>query len=234
MIRKPILVVSLTLCLLTLGGAVACRQVQRTAQQSIRYPHEHLPASAFEPLAKLQTVEYQLRDGETLASVAKLRYGHQHYSGVIKLYNHIEDETKIAANSTLRLPDMSALLAEEGLTRVVPQEINLILCARAKYDKILSQLWPLPRGPQSMPENLKRELFEAADDLQQATDNLKVIKPGVTALPRSMIGQLEQCMEGMRSLTEQIDTNGYDIDMVQQRFALALTYSIIWARDGFK
>ena len=38
----------------------------------------------------------------------------------------------------------------------------------------------------------------------------------------------------MRGLMEQLDSYGYDIDMVQQRFALALTYAIMWARDGFK
>ena len=77
-------------------------------------------------------------------------------------------------------------------------------------------------------------MFEAADDLQQATESLKVIKPGVGGVPSRMIGQLEQCMNEMRGLTEHLDSYGYDIDMVQQRFALALMYAITWARDGFK
>ena len=217
------------LCLL--GGVIGCRQ---NLQQFKRYPHEHLPASAFEPLAKLQTSEYKLREGETLASVARLRYGHQHYHAVIKLYNHIEDETQVAANSTLRLPDIYTILSEEGVTKVVPQEVNVILCSRAKYDKVLDQLKSLPSGTQSIPENLKQELFEAADDLQQATENLKALRPEVGAVPLHTIGQLEQALEGMRGLTERLDSYGYDIDMVQQHFALALTYAIIWARDGFK
>lgn len=216
---------------LILGGVTACRPKSRAIQ---RYPHEHLPASAFEPLAKIQSVEYKLRAGETLASVAKLRYGHQHYSAILKLYNHIADETLVPANSTLRLPNMSVILADEGLAKVVPEEVNLILCARAKYDEILDQLRALPREPQSMPANLEQELLEAADDLQQATESLKLLKPGVSASPIRAIGQLEQCMEGMRGLINFVDTNGYDIDMVQQRFVLALTYAIIWARDGFK
>ena len=222
---KPVII----LCLLILGGTTACRQLQ----QLKHYSHEHLPPTAFEPLAKLQT-DYKLHEGDTLASVARLRYGHQHYHGVIKLYNHIEDETQLAANSTLRLPDMSAIFAAEGVTKVVPEEVNLILCARAKYDRILDQLRALPHGTAPMPENLKQELFEAADDLQQATESLRVIKPGSGALPRSMIGQLEQCMRQMRALTVQRDSYGYDVDMVQQRLALALTYAIVWARDGFK
>jgi hypothetical protein len=218
-------------------GSVSCSRHQRaTLQQLKRYPHEHLQAPAFEPLDKLKTVEYKLREGETLASVARLRYGHQKYSSVIKLYNHIEDETKVAANQTLRLPDVSDILAQEGLAKVVPQEVNLILCSRAKYDRVLDQLRTLgsPRGTDSIPDNIKRELFEAADDLRQATENLKLLKPGVSAAPLRTIGQLEECMGQMWELTERLDSYGYDIDMVQQRFALALTYSIIWARDGFK
>jgi len=218
-------------------GSVSCSRHQRaTLQQLKRYPHEHLQAPAFEPLDKLKTVEYKLREGETLASVARLRYGHQKYSSVIKLYNHIEDETKVAANQTLRLPDVSDILAQEGLAKVVPQEVNLILCSRAKYDRVLDQLRTLgsPRGTDSIPDNIKRELFEAADDLQQATENLKLLKPRVSAAQLRTIGQLEECMGQMWELTERLDSYGYDIDMVQQRFALALTYSIIWARDGFK
>ena len=219
--------------LLILSSVTACRQ-KSIAVPVKHYPHEHLQASAFEPLAKLQTVEYKLRAGETLASVAKLRYGHQNYQAVIKLYNHIEDETKVAANTTLRLPDISAILAEEGVTKVIPNEVNLILCARAKYDKVRDRLWALPRDTHSIPENVKQELFEAADDLQQATESLKSIEPSVGAVPRHTIRQLEQCMAQMRDLTEQLDSYGYDIDMVQQQFALALTYAIIWAREDFK
>ncbi|HET6977133.1 MAG TPA: hypothetical protein VFI24_12470 [Pyrinomonadaceae bacterium] len=235
MIRAPFKL--LLISLLILAGVTACRQTRQTVpqvQQFKRYPHEHLPPSAFEPLAKLKTVEYKLREGETLASVARLRYGHQNYARVIKLYNHIEDETQVATNSTLRLPDMSVILTEAGLVKVAPEEVNLILCARAKYDKIVKELWTLPRDNQSMPEGLSQDLFEAADDLQQAIDKLRAIKPEVGAAPKYTIGQLEQCMVGMRGLTEQIDTNGYDIDIVQQRFALALSYAIMWSRDGFR
>lgn len=40
----------------------------------------------------------------------------------------------------------------------------------------------------------------------------------------------------MRDLAEgdHSDPNGYDIDIVQQKYAFALAYAIIWAREGFK
>lgn len=211
------------LLLLVIGGT-GCAHHQR-------YPHEHLQASALEPLDKLHSVDYTLREGETLAGVARQRYGHQHYYRVIKLYNHIDDEAHVPANQNLKIPDLSAILAEEGLTKVIPQEVNLILCSRAKYDKVLDQL-----HDHQLSEDVKQQLLEAADDLQQVTQSLKVIKPGVRAAPLRMIRQLEQVMSQMRVFTDtgQFDSYGYDIDMVQQQYAFALTYAIIWARDGFE
>jgi hypothetical protein len=78
--------------------------------------------------------------------------------------------------------------------------------------------------------------LEAADDLQQVTESLRTLRPGMNAVPQRMIGQLEQCRERIRVFTDtgQFDSYSYDIDMVQQRYALALTYAIIWARNGFK
>lgn len=221
------------------GIFLSCQKVPTVPLRAKRYPHNHLQTSALEPKAKLNTVEYRLHEGETLAGIAKLRYGHQKYYSVIKLYNHLADEGQVAAEYTLQLPEMSAMLGEEGLTKVVPQEMALILCSRAKYDKVVDQLWALriqSTENYQLPDAVKQELLEAADDLQQATESLKLPKAGVSGVPKHMIGQLEQNMVGMIDLAagDHADPNGYDIDMVQQRYALALTYAIIWAREGFK
>ena len=224
------LIVGSVLCLLVFGGCVVVRET--------RYTHEHLQTSALEPRAKLHDVDYTLGEGETLANVAKRRYGHQNYYRVIKLYNHLEDERQVVFNQKLRLPDMSIILNEEGLTKVAAQEVALILCSRAKYDQVVDQLWPLPNrssGNFQLSEDIKRHLLEAADDLQQATESLKETRPGVSGVPLKMIGQLEQAMTGMQDMAEgHFDSYGYDIDMVQQRYALAMTNAIIWAREGFR
>ena len=237
---KKIIVASLVLALVVFGIVMLVRQrsapVQREAK---RYPHEHLQASALEPNVQLNQVNYTLHNGETLAAVAKLRYGHQNYYRVIKLYNHLADEGQIPADSTLRLPEMSAILAEEGVTKVAAQETALILCSRAKYDRVVKQLWALhaePADNNQFPEDVRRELFEAADDLQQATESLKQTRAGVTAAPQHTIAQLEENMTSLRNLAQvqHSDPYGYDIDIIQQRYALALAYAIIWAREGFK
>ena len=224
---KSVVVISFALCLLVFGGVILFRQ-----KRVKRYSHEHLQTSALEPGAELHTIDYKIPRGETLNGVAQLRYGHRNYYRVIKLYNHLADEAQVAADDKLRLPDISAILAEEGLNKVAAQEVTLILCSRAKYDKVVDQL--RAHRPQ-LSEDTKRELLEAADDLQQATESLKQPKPGVSGAPLKMIGQLEQAMIGMQALAAgHFDSYGYDIDMVQQHYALALTYAIIWARDGFK
>lgn len=229
-----------SLCFVVFGTViVSCNRPATVQPQPSRYPHEHLQVSALEPNAQLHTVDYKLGNGETLANVARLRYGHQNYYRVIKLYNNLTDEHQVAADYALRLPEMSVILADEGLTKVAAQEMTLILCSRAKYDKVVKQLWTLRTEASDnyqVPADVRRELLEAADDLQQATENLEQTRPGVSGVPARTIGQLEQNMVGMRNLAggEHSDPNGYDIDMVQQRYALAIAYAVIWAREGFK
>jgi hypothetical protein len=216
------------------------RSIQlQPSREAKSYPHTHLQSSEWEPKSKISGSEYKLGNGETLASVARARYGHQKYSSVIKLYNHIQDETAVKAGTALRVPDMAIILHEEGVTNVAPGEVELILCARAKYDKVVDELWRLRTqsgGTYALPEHIQQELLQAANDLQQATEGLEKVQPGVNNAPSRTIGQLEQSMGGMRNLAwgDHSDPNGYDIDMVQQRYALALTYAIIWAREGFK
>lgn len=241
LVLKSSLVISFAVGLLIIGGIILVRQKQGRLQptlQAKRYPHEHLAVSAWEPKAKLHADTHKLRNDETLAGVAKLRYGHQNYADVIKLFNHIENQLHLEAGTTLRLPDISTILAEEGVTKVIAAEVELILCSRAKYDNVQDKLKTLQAqadGTYAVPEDVKRELREAADDLQQATANLKTTRAGVSGVPKSMIGQLEQCMQLMRELAlGHLDSYGYDIDIVQQRYALALAYAIIWARAGFK
>lgn len=239
--RSLFLIASATAAILVVGGILIIRRSSwwKPKVQAKRYLHQHLPASEWEPAATLTTGSYTLREGDTLASIARLRYGHQNYSDVIKLHNHIEDPTAVAAGATLRVPDIATILTEEGFTKVAASEMELILCSRAKYNRVESQLRALRRDRPLrervvVPQKIKQELLEGADDLQQATESLKSNKPGTSQPPSKMIRQLEGAMWGMRELAEGAnDGYGYDIDMVQQRYGLGLTYAIIWAREGF-
>ena len=223
-------------------GALLSRRlppVARPAPPAPRHPHEHLRPSEWETASEPAGASYTLREGDTLAAVAARRYGHPNYYRVIKLYNRIEDEGRVGAGAAVRLPDVSAILAEEGFTKVAAAEAELILCSRAKYDRVEGRLRELRReagsGGYAVPDGVRRALLEAADDLERASDGLRSSKPGVVRAPGSMVGQLEENVAGMRALAEgSNDGYGYDIDMVQQRYALALTYAISWVREGFR
>ena len=245
---KPTVLKTLTLLVtfaagVLIAGAYLSRRLPPRAQPAHtarRTPHAHLHPSEWEATAKLTATSYTLREGETLAGLAARRYGHQYYIRVIKLYNHIEDEGRVEAGTVVRLPDITAILAEEGFTKVAASEAEMILCSRAKYDRVAGQLWASRReagsGGYTAPEGVKLALLEAADDLERACEGLKSSKPGVvTKAPGSMIGQLEGNIAGMRGLAAgSNDGYGYDIDMVQQQYALALSYAVIWSREAFK
>src|ERR1044071_5971641 len=127
------IIIGFAVSVLVFGGLIFVRPRLTPA----RYPHRHLQTLALEPGVELTTVDYKLPKGKTLNEVARLRYGHQSYYRIIKLYNHLEDEGQVTADYNLRLPDMSVILSEEGVTRVAAPEVALILCSRAKYDQVV-------------------------------------------------------------------------------------------------
>jgi hypothetical protein len=92
---KTGIVVSFALCFVVFGTViVSCQKPAVVQPQPKRYPHEHLQMPALEPNAQLHTVDYKLRDGETLANTARLRYGHQNYYRVIKLQTSSQTNTR--------------------------------------------------------------------------------------------------------------------------------------------
>lgn len=215
---------------------------ETTLQQIRHYSHQHLSRTEYERGTRLSEISYTLSAGDTLDKVAGLRYGHRNYSGVIKLYNDIEDERNIESGKNLKLPNLIDILNEEGFTKIANTEAELILCSRAKYEKVKAQLQGLRSGIPSertvVPEDLRLSLLEAAGDLDEAVIKLQATKPDGAQIPKSLIGQLKQNAEAMRALADRYPDDdlaySYAIDIVQQRYALALSYAIIWARDGFR
>lgn len=212
---------------------------RQVSPQTRRYPHVHVPRADYEAGPELNALSYTMDKGDTLERLATLRYDHPYYHRIIKLSNDIKDENNIEVGTHLRLPNLVDLLIESGFSEAAPSETELILCSRAKYKKVKSELWALRRDATGkgviVPEDKRLALLEAASDLEEAIDRLKADKPGVSQAPRMMIGQLEKNAASLRELAEGAnDGYGYDLDMVEQRYALALSYGIIWAREGFE
>src|SRR5262245_40715245 len=97
--RFLILISTAIAVILVVGGIlmVARKSRSKPKVEVARYPHQHLLKSEWEPAAKLPAGVYTLREGESLAAIAKRRYGHQNYYDLIKLHNHLSDAFVVAA-----------------------------------------------------------------------------------------------------------------------------------------
>ncbi len=183
---------------------------------------------------------HRVKAGETLWALSERRYGNRHYSKIVQLYNHIDDPKALRAGDEIRLPSLTVILAEEGLTNVMRDEVSSILNARTWYMEVEERLWILRSGTRrgevvEIPEEVKHALRKAADETERAAAGFGINKPGVKQTPTSLIGQLTRTVTNVRRIaTGWSDGYGYDLDMVHQRLAWAMYYGIIWARNGFE
>ena len=183
---------------------------------------------------------YRLEADDTLRALSERRYGSPHYSKIVKIYNRVEDPKTLRPGDNIRIPELMAILEEEGLTRVMGSEVSGILNARSRYMAVEEQLWALRSGTRrgivvEIPAEIEQALLRAAKEAETAAAGFGILKPGVRQVPRSLIGQLMQSATNLRRIaTGWSDGYGYDLDMVHQRLALAMYYGIIWARNGFE
>lgn len=186
------------------------------------------------------SVVHAVEAGDTLWTISERRYGSRHYSKIIQLYNHIAEPSELHVGDEIKLPDLKAILADEGLTRLMGDEVDSVLAAKARYMDVERKLQDARRGARrgetvEIPEDVREALLGAADELDKAAAGFGVEKPGVVKAPKSLIGQLTQTSGNLRRMaTGWSDGYGYDIDMVHQRLALAMRNGIIWARSGFE
>lgn len=191
---------------------------------------------------------YRVRSGDTLENIAWQRYGNRCYMGLIAMHNEMEDSYRLVVGDTLRLPDLTAILAETGLTALVGAEMESILAAREAYVDVEHALWTIrqsaprvtgdpgtPRPVLDLPEHVVASLVAASELLRSAARGLGQPRERVINPPHHLIGQLQKAADNLDRQARGIqDGYGYDMDMVHQRIALALRYAIIWAREGFQ
>lgn len=183
---------------------------------------------------------HEMRAGDTLSALSKRRYGSPHYAKVVRLYNRIDDPARLGIGARVRLPGLDAILADEGVSAVMGDEVDRILAAMARYAAVEGRLWAVREGSRRgeiilMPEDIREALLAAAGDLEAAAAGFGTPRPGVVKAPASLIGQLAKTAENLRTIASgRSDGYGYDLDMVHQRLALAMHDAILWARNGFR
>ncbi len=171
--------------------------------------------------------------------MAEAYYGNHHYSQVIALVNDITDPFALEPGMEIRVPKLDAILAEEGVSRVMSYEIHTMLQARASYMEVEEELRSLGKrtgsGYVDIPPHVQEVLRTAAGDMWDVAMALRVVKPEVKIIPNRAIGQLKAISFQLNRISYgALDSFGHDLDTVHQRLAWAICNSIVWARNGYQ
>lgn len=180
-----------------------------------------------------------MRSDESFRDVAEKYYGNHHYSMVIVLVNEITDPFGVEPGTEIRVPRLDAILAEEGVSTIMPYEVHTMLKARASYMEVEEQLRSLGKrtgsGYVRVPEDVQAVLREAAGDMWDVAMALRVVKPQVKIIPNRAIGQLKAISFQLNRISYgALDSFGHDLDSIHQHLAWAICNSIVWARNGYQ
>jgi len=193
----------------------------------------HVPADS----GAAGQASHPLKKGETLWGVAAQVYGNRHYDKLIALHNRIARPERIPAGTVLRVPDLSAVLAEAGLAPRYSAGIDLLLEIYSEYRIVEQELDDLHRAAGRTTVQLSAKTRAHLDAAAGAADAAieYFSRPGEgAARPDRLIGQLRS----LSSLLGQLagganDGYGYDLDMVHQHLAWAMQNACRWAEKGF-
>ena len=171
---------------------------------TILFPTMVVLASGEEITADSTNQAYVVKSGDTLQGIAQQRYGNPHYWAVLRIYNDIEEDTRLRPKQVIKTPDLKTLLTKEGLVPMMEREVDAVLKVRSVFREAEGRLLEVRRGKKSphvdIPDDLKATLNAAVGSVDVAINGLKEKKHGVGAIPGKMIGQqdgsLVDCCNG--------------------------------------
>lgn len=200
-----------------------------------------LPGRVEEPSAAPDQEEtYEVQRGDTAEGIARLYYGSEHYGHLLLLHNNLEWPEDLLAGAVISVPGFEGLFAGEAVSEIYGCELKLVLQAREKFLSMEKQLWDIhsadwKQNPVVLPEDVKSALEQAEANVDKAIAGFGELRDGVVYEPRGLLGQLKSLSSNLHELSLGAnDGYGYDLDMVHQRLALALTYAVKWSRAGFR
>lgn len=185
---------------------------------------------------------HQVKAGETLGTIATQYYGHRHYRWVIIKLNRLKDPNKdshndtagVPAGTSLRVPDLKAMLLTEGLPPSTEAELDKIIDARYGFlrlhEALARALHPNnSKAPVQVPADLGQDLQKIADAWQQAGRSLA--KQGNFGdSPTRMRQRLERAAELARRLCQGATEAGLE-DQIHLLLAQAWVRGLMWARN---
>ena len=199
-----------------------------------------LPVVAIEdiPAPKIQKV--MIGRGQNLRLIGSAAYGHERFSGFVAVLNRIPDPERIGEGVELKTPSLGVAFRDAEMDQAYQPVLNVLAKACTDYFSIepaylaARQASGVQRGNFSIPADIQAKLVACADAIDAAVARLSAVKPP-HGVPKLAIGQFRQAAKQIRELARgSIDGDGYDYDMVGQRFGLAFTNALIWTQQGHR
>jgi hypothetical protein len=173
---------------------------------------------------------YRITSGDRLYNIAHKHYGSGHYGEFLATYNEI-DPSKLKIGQEIRMPEIDEAFNAAGLYPLMSEECATILKVRTDFLAMEPAL-TAAAGKAISPE-MKDQLLACRKSTLSAMEALGREKPGVRKVPNSVQIQLRSCAENLNTLAKgQYSTE--HIARVHQRLGYAISYAIVWARNGYE
>ena len=199
-------------------------------------PHGPLPTVAIEAVPAPNNPTFTLERGSNLGAIASEAYGHGRFSGFVATLNGITDQARIPTGTILKTPSLAVAFRDAGLDPAYQPAINALAKAWTDYlavepaYKAARRASAATTGSFAIPADMKAKFMACADAIEAGAAALSIPRPPHSE-PKLTIAQFRKAADQVLELAHgSNDPNGYDYDMVGQRFGLAFTNALIWAQ----
>lgn len=177
-----------------------------------------------------QVAEHVIASGDSLTAIAAKVYGRAGYWRVLKLYNDCEP-SKLKIGQVIRVPELEWLLKQEGVIPLFEDAATAMMQAQSLI--IEAEDTMEEQGVDAPDEETAAKISEAQKLLARARELFAEKREGVAELPNSMLLQLRTAGELMGEVAAKTGNAETKMAEVHERLGNALTYCVIWAREGF-
>ncbi len=176
---------------------------------------------------KAHVSEHVIASGDSLTKVSAKAYGRSGYWRLLKLYNDC-DPSKLKIGQVVKAPDLDWLLAKENIIPLFQEASDKMMQSRQLFMEAESGI-----DESGLTEDVKGKLAEAQKLLAQSQELFAAKPEGTTGLPNSTIKQLRTVGLLMGDIANGKGSASSKANLAHEHFGNALTYCVIWARDGF-
>lgn len=199
-----------------------------------------LPVVRTEDVPAPAKLEVKVQHGDNLRAIGAGAYGHERFSGFVARVNGIADPERLAAGVTLKTPSLSVAFRDAGLSSQYQPAINVLSKACTDFHDVLPafrtarHVGPVTNGHFPISRAHHDTFLKCATGIEAACRVLRDAK-APHAVPQKAINQFTEVARLLRELaTGSVEPNGYDYDLVGQRFGLAFTNAMVWTQNAQK